>query len=125
MDNNFNNSYQQSQPQQTQYQYQQGAYQPVGQYYPGPGTPQPQLEEPVSTGDWVGSMLLIGYVPIVGLVFCIIWAFSKKIKKSKSNFCKAYLIVTLIGLGISLVISLIFIGIMLSLVPAMEYYYYY
>ena len=50
------------------------------------------LEEPVSMGEWLVSMLLM-MIPCVNLVLVFVWAFSKTEKKSKSNYFKAQLIV--------------------------------
>lgn len=96
MDSNLNNEYQQT-----------NQYQPNQQPY---GVYQPEVEEPVSLGDWIGSLLLFNFVPCVGLIMCIIWAFSKNTKKSKANFCKAYLIIMLIGLALSIIMGVAFGG---------------
>lgn len=106
MDNNFSNDYQQQNTQNAQYQAQTPQYQPYQQ-----GGYQPQVEEPVSIGDWVGSLLLFNFVPCVGLILCIVWAFSKNTKKSKANFCKAYLIIMLISIALSVLIGVVFGGI--------------
>lgn len=70
-------------------------------YQPAPY--QPELEEPVSLMDYLGSLLLFTFVPCVGLIVCIIWAFSKDTKKSKANFCKAYLIIQLITIALTII----------------------
>lgn len=71
-------------------QYQQtAAYTPAQNFAPY----QPAGEEPVSLGDWIGTLLLFNLVPCVGLIVCIVWAFSKDTKTSKKNFCRAYLII--------------------------------
>lgn len=67
---------------------------------------EPELEEPVSVGDWLLLNLLF-LIPCVGLVMAIVWAFSDREKKSKSNFCKAYLIFTLIMLAVSILITFV------------------
>ena len=55
-----------------------------------------EKEEPVSVLDWVGTLLLT-MIPCAALIVYIIWAFGSGTKKSKSNYCKAYLIVALIS----------------------------
>ena len=102
MDSNFSNDYQQ---QSTTEQ----AVPQVSQQTPQQGF-RPQLEEPVSVGDWIGSLLLFSFVPCVGIILCIVWAFSKNIKKSKANFCKAYLIIMLISVVLSVLIAVVFGG---------------
>ena len=64
--------------------------------------PQQELEEPVSLGEWMISMLLM-CIPCVNIVLMFIWAFSSTEKKSKSNYFKA----ALIWMGISLVLGII------------------
>lgn len=117
MDNNLNNPYQQPQ------------YQPTNAYQPQTPSYQPELEEPVSLGDWIGSLLLFSFVPCVGLIICIVWAFSKNTKKSKANFCKAYLIVTLIGIVLSVIMVAVYVAMFASLFAGSGFsdygYYYY
>lgn len=74
-----------------------------GYQYPQQGGYERELEEPMTLGEWVVTLLLLTFVPCVNIILLFIWAFSDKEKKSKSNFCKA----TLIIMGISIVIYLI------------------
>lgn len=122
MDNNNMNNSAYQQPQ--QYQQPVNQFQTTNQYQPQMNTYQPELEEPVSIGDWVGSLLLFSLVPCVGLIVCIVWAFSKDTKKSKANFCKAYLIIMLISIVLSVVIGLIFGGMIAAAMSSGAYYYY-
>ncbi len=96
--------YQQPAYQQPAYQqpvYQQPVYQqPVQQVIPE------GYSETVSVGDWVGSMLLM-CIPIVGLILLFVWAFGGA-KPSKANYFKACLLITLISVGISLVVFVLF-----------------
>ena len=75
-------------------------------YYDAPApqgqTPGPQLEEPVSMGEWLIAMLLM-LIPCVNIVLMFVWAFSDSEKKSKSNYFKA----ALIWAGISIVLGII------------------
>lgn len=84
-------SYQRSVEEQLRYQYQE---------------PESDLEEPVSVGEWLVSMLLM-LIPCVNIVLMFVWAFSSREKRSKSNYFKA----TLIFAAIILVIYIIFIAI--------------
>ncbi|PKM93941.1 MAG: hypothetical protein CVU84_13610 [Firmicutes bacterium HGW-Firmicutes-1] len=61
-----------------------------------------QNDEIVSVKEWLGSMALL-LIPIVNIVLMFVWAFSTDVKKSKSNFFKAQLILTGIILGIYLI----------------------
>lgn len=78
--------------------------------YPGyyqMGAPE-GYEEPVTVGEWIITLLL-WMVPCVNIILMFVWAFSKTEKKSKSNFCKAQLIMMGIVLGIYLLIAFLVI----------------
>lgn len=92
-------------------QYQQtAAYTPAPNYAPY----QPVGEEPVSLGDWIGTLLLFNLVPCVGLIICIVWAFSKDTKTSKKNFCRAYLIIYAVTLVLIIALYAVLIGVFAS-----------
>ncbi|MCL1881392.1 MAG: hypothetical protein FWF76_04370 [Oscillospiraceae bacterium] len=55
--------------------------------------------EPVSLWNWVLTLFLLS-IPVAGIILAFVWGFSDSEKQSKSNFCKAYLIM----LGISIVL---------------------
>lgn len=82
-------------------------------YYEAPSQPQIQVpigaevEEPVSMGEWLISMLLM-CIPCVNIVLMFVWAFSSSVKKSKSNFFKA----ALIAYGITIILSIIMVVLM-------------
>lgn len=111
--NNLNNNEQGQFSQQTQYQ-QTDAYTPVANVAPY----QPVGEEPVSLGDWIGTLLLLNLVPCVGLIVCIVWAFGKDTKKSKKNFCRAYLIIYAITLVLVIALYAVLIGVFASAISS-------
>lgn len=61
----------------------------------------------VSTGEWVASKFLL-LVPIVNIIFLLVWAFNKSENKNKSNWAKATLIVYVLRLFIYILIILMF-----------------
>ncbi len=87
-----------AQPMQTaQPVYQQNLYQqPIPENY----------SETVSVGEWVGTTLLL-MIPLVNLILIFVWAFGGGTKKSKSNYFKAYLLIMLILIGVSVVVGLL------------------
>ncbi len=99
-----NNMYGQNQNQENQQK------QTYSSYYEAPIQPQVQvpvgqeLEEPVSMGEWLISMLLM-CIPCVNIVLMFVWAFGSNVNKSKSNYFKA----ALIWAGISIALSVIMI----------------
>lgn len=82
--------------------------QPVQQTYSAPVTPSiPAEYAPVSIGAYIGYSLLFG-IPCVGLIVALVIAFGGNQKISLKNFARAYLIMLLIGVGISILISIVF-----------------
>ncbi|WP_257883256.1 hypothetical protein [Hymenobacter sp. DG01] len=54
-----------------------------------------QVAPPVSTGDWIGTSLLM-MIPVVNFVLLLVWAFSSGTNPSKANWAKANLIFMLV-----------------------------
>ncbi len=58
-------------------------------------------EKPISFGNWMGTMLL-PFIPIVGIfiyiVMMFVWAFGSDTPKSKKNWARASLIVSVIAI---------------------------
>ena len=84
--------------------YANGYGQPFANYnqpsYQGSGFTPTEMEEPVGVGEWTGLLALAMFVPCIGIILMLVWAFGGSEKKSKSNFCKAYLIICLIKLAL-------------------------
>ena len=64
-----------------------------------------QQYNPMSIGDWIITSLIVA-IPIVGFVMLFVWSFGSNTQPSKANWAKA----TLIMIGISIVIFLLFFG---------------
>lgn len=96
---------------QPQNNYASGYGQPYANYnqpsYSGPGYMPPEMEEPVGVGEWTGLLAIASFVPCIGLILMLVWAFGGADKKSKSNFCKAYLIIALIRLALYVLLFII------------------
>lgn len=64
-------------------------------------TSNEENEKPISFGNWMGTMLL-PFIPIVGIfiyiVMMFVWAFGSDTPKSKKNWARASLIVSVIAL---------------------------
>lgn len=78
---------------------------------PAPVTPVkssiPSEYEPVSIGAYIGYTLLFG-IPCIGLIVALVIAFSGNQKISLKNYAKAYLIILLIAVIISILSTIIF-----------------
>ena len=60
---------------------------------------------PLTVGDWIITSIILA-VPIVGFIMLFVWGFGSNTQPSKANWAKA----TLIMIGISFVIMLLFFG---------------
>lgn len=98
--------YQKSVQEQLQYQYRE---------------PETDLEEPISMGEWLVTMLLM-LIPCVNIVLMFVWAFSSKEKKSKSNYFKAALIFAAIVLVLYIILIAIF-GVAITSMISSSYAY--
>ena len=98
--------YQKSVQEQLQYQYRE---------------PETDLEEPISMGEWLVTMLLM-LIPCVNIVLMFVWAFSSKEKKSKSNYFKAALIFAAIVLVLYIILIAIF-GVAIASMISSNYAY--
>lgn len=66
-----------------------------------------EQNDTMSVGQYV-VMMLIGIIPIVGIIMWFVWAFGSNVNANKKNFARAYLIFILIGIALSIIISIIF-----------------
>lgn len=122
MDDMYNNSENQEQNSYTGGQYQQQpSIQAQLQYQYQ--QPQDDLEEPMSMGEWMISLLVM-LIPCANIVMMFVWAFSSKEKKSKSNFFKAYLIFFAIGIVFAIIMMVVMGAAVASALDSMGGYYY-
>jgi len=57
----------------------------------------------LTVGDWMITLLILA-IPIANLVMSLVWAFSSTGNIHRRNFCRAYLIWMLIGIGLYIII---------------------
>jgi hypothetical protein len=57
----------------------------------------PENNKPVSIGEWIWSLILVG-LPLINIVVLLIWVFDSNTNRCKSNWAKAQLILMIIGL---------------------------
>ena len=106
--------YKQTEPTQPQYgarqqpfaQQQYGDVEGTGAYAPYP------------TGKFVGLMLL-QLIPIVGFAILIVFAFNNN-NINRRNFCRAYLLIWLIGVVLSIVFTIVFGATIAALMASVE-----
>ncbi|MBL9214166.1 MAG: hypothetical protein JNG83_01690 [Opitutaceae bacterium] len=64
-------------------------------------------EEPLTTGEWFLTLLLLG-LPVIGIVMYFVWAFGSG-NVSRRNFCRAALLWCLILFGVAFVALVTFL----------------
>ena len=79
---------------------------------PIPVNESPQYN-PISVGEWIITTIILA-IPIVGFIMLFVWGFGSNTQPSKANWAKA----TLIMIGISIVLTFLFLGTMLGIIGA-------
>ncbi len=82
----------------------QPAYAPQPTYGEAPPAPGSKYE-PITAGGYIGILLLM-CIPLVGLVLAVIWALGGCKKINKRNLARAFLVLTVIGLVLSLIVGI-------------------
>jgi len=62
-------------------------------------------DETVSMGEWFITLIVLS-LPIIGFIMLFVWGFGSGTKKSKANYCKLGLILTLIFIVLSIVLTI-------------------
>lgn len=68
---------------------------------------QPVQKQEVKTSDWFIT-LLIAAIPLVGLIMMFVWAFGNTAQPCKANWAKAMLIWLAVGIGLFILLSVVF-----------------
>lgn len=75
----------------------------------GGGSGPNNTEDVMTTGQWIGVIIVLA-IPIINIIMYLFWAFSSTTNENLRNFCRASLILSVIG---------IFLGIFLGGCSAM------
>ena len=79
---------------------------------PNPVNESPKYN-PISVGEGIITTIILA-IPIVGFIMLFVWGFGSNTQSSKANWAKT----TLIMIGISIVLSFLFLGTMLGIIGA-------
>ena len=74
---------------------------------------QPAAES-MSVKDWFLT-LLITYIPLVGLVMLLVWAFDSNTNLNKKNWAKASLLWMVVGIALAIIFFVLFMGAFIGL----------
>ncbi|HKK80736.1 MAG TPA: hypothetical protein VJ909_00725 [Prolixibacteraceae bacterium] len=70
-------------------------------------TPVQNNSSIVKTSDWVLTILILA-IPLVNIIMLFVWGFGSGANPNKANFAKATLIWLLIGIVVSVFVSVVF-----------------
>jgi len=73
----------------------------------------------MSVKDWVIT-LLVSYIPLVGLIMLLVWAFDSSTHPNKKNWAKASLLWMLIGIVLAIIFFALFATMMMGVVGSIE-----
>lgn len=107
------------------YQQPQQNYQSQANYQQPPyQQPVPAVDPrtmPLTTGQFM-IMDLLMMIPIVNLIILFVWGFSSTENENRKSWCKAKLIWMLIGIGITVILTIIFTIVGVSLFDSLSSY---
>lgn len=63
-----------------------------------------QTEDVMTVWEWVGVIFVLG-IPVVNIIMYFVWAFSSSTNQNLSNFCKATLLIALMGIGLAILLG--------------------
>ncbi|WP_457944418.1 hypothetical protein [Caproiciproducens sp. LBM24188] len=67
--------------------------------------PQPMANDrPLSIGEYI-VMMIVGAIPLVGLIMMFVWGFSGNSNTNRKNYARAMLIMMAIGIVLSIIFS--------------------
>ena len=85
-------------------------------YFPQPGT------EPLRVIQYIGMFLLMS-IPLVGIIMLFVWSFGGSVNLNKKNFARAMLILSAIGLILSIIFGAALMSVIGELLGSMGGYY--
>jgi uncharacterized membrane protein len=68
--------------------------------------PQKQTDAVMSTGAYIGSIILMS-IPLVGFILMIVWSFGGTYNLNRRNLARAVLILTVIGIALTILIGVL------------------
>lgn len=80
---------------------------------------QEQPYQIMTMGNWFVTLLILG-IPIVGFIMLFVWGFGGNDKPSRANYCKLTLLLMLIGVVLSIVLSIAGVGIFSYLINLIQ-----
>ena len=66
-----------------------------------------QQNQTMTTGQWVGTIILCTWFGIISFVLNIVWAFGSTTPEPKRSFCRAVFIMEIIGMALSTILAVL------------------
>lgn len=76
------------------------------------------IDKPLSIMDYI-VMFIVMSIPLVGFIMTLVWAFGSDTNTNKKNYCRAYLILALIGIGLTILFAIVFGAILVPVLTEM------
>jgi hypothetical protein len=76
------------------------------------------IDKPLSIMDYI-VMFIVMSLPLVGFIMTLVWAFGSDTNTNKKNYCRAYLILALIGIGLTIIFAIVFGAILVPVLTEM------
>ena len=67
----------------------------------------------MTTGQWIGTILLCTCLGIISLILNIVWGFSSSTPEPKRGFCRGMFFAELILMGVSIIVGIIIVAVFL------------
>jgi hypothetical protein len=89
-------------------------------FYPPPPYQPPYPNEPfrddrpLTLGNYL-VLMIVGAIPVVGLIMMLVWAFSGSSNTNRKNFARANLILTLIAVVLCFIFGTTFVSVLRSM----------
>lgn len=71
-------------------------------------------------GGWVGTIIVLG-IPVVGLILALVWAFGSGGDIGRRNYCRATLLLALIGTVLLIVVGILGGASIVALIDSLKY----
>lgn len=73
------------------------------------------LKQPMTIGQYIITFIVMG-IPLIGVIMMFVWAFGSNVNINKKNYCRAILIMGLIGIVLWIALAAVLVPIMMTLV---------
>ena len=66
-----------------------------------------QQNQTMTTGQWVGTIILCTWFGLISFILNIVWAFGSTTPEPKRSFCRAVFIMEIIGMALSTILAVV------------------